>query len=162
MTRLRGRSIATALFASMLSGLLLLFTAPAACAAPACAFVSGSGTQEVENSFTWSTCAEGTPLRVGNTQYGLVHIESGGSTGNTDNHEVTAFAMTQWQAALDKPAINSTVDDFYKHSTFYTTPGGEGRTMCVIVDGNDRDGTGQRGIITAYYTVGVDDCLAEV
>lgn len=161
MKRTSARVAATA-FATLFTGTFLTaLTASPASAAPACAFVSGTGIQEVEAQFAWTQCAEGTPYRVGNLSFGQTHIESGGSTGNEESHQTTAYAQALWQEALSKPPVLATVDDYYKHSTYYTTPGGEGRTMCVIVDGVDRDGVGQKGIITAYYAVGIDDCLQE-
>lgn len=108
-----------------------------------------------------------TGLKEGNATFGRQHIAKGGSTGNTQNHELTAGAKGLWVKALDNVEAGSYIHPFPGGSLSTNQYGADGawRTMCVLVDDNDYtySGTnyGPKGIITAYWVngrVGPNEC----
>lgn len=166
--RARIRSRVRALVVAMVVGLAVLVAAGPASAGPAatqaCAApVSGPGIQAVVQQFTFSpNCGGSTILRQGSTDWGLTHIEIGGGTGNVETHETTDYAKYLWQLALNSSPVRVS-GGFYTMAKYYETPAGIGRVMCVYVDTNNRDGYGQRGIITAFWiaTFFTGDCISE-
>jgi hypothetical protein len=99
------------------------------------------------------------PLREGNSSYGYQHILQGGSTKNTANHEVTAFAQQQWNYAIGGgTSVEGNFAGSRLYVSVYNTSSGATRTMCVVVDNNDLKYAntlyGQKGIITAYWVAG--------
>ena len=105
------------------------------------------------------------PLREGKAGYGYQHILAGGSHGRTHNHEVTAFAQKQWNAAIanakttsGRKPIPGRFPNSWVYTHVYSTPSGIRRTMCVVVDNNDlvfaSKTWGQKGIITAFWMTG--------
>lgn len=169
LKRLRDRSRIIATIFGAVAALLIGISPIQASAVPAstnaCAGPpSGPGIQAAVQYFNFpQVCGSSTILRQGNTVWGLTHIEIGGQTGNTTNHETTTYAKSIWQQALNQPPLTAPVGGYYKHGVYYTTPAGNPRVMCVYVDINDRDGYGQRGIITAFWIASsyISECLTE-
>ena len=84
-------------------------------------------------------CGKGTP------HSGRQHIEKGGSTASTHNHELTDAAKALRAQALDNVDAGSSSHPFPGGSvyTYQCRVGSGDRTMCVLVDDNDYTYSGQ-------------------
>jgi hypothetical protein len=157
------RKVATQAGKRRLAGVVLAATAVVAAsgvvASPASASPPRSGAG-ASNIIQYFTNGSGTriPFRTGNNRFGEQHIRIGGSTANTENHELTGYAKTQWASAMSKASIIGRFPGSQVYSHKYATPGGRQRTMCVAVDTNDflfaGGNYGYKGIITAFWING--------
>jgi hypothetical protein len=112
------------------------------------------------------------PLRTGNSDYGFIHQlrkkDSDLQRVGENHHDVNDYARARWQAAIGNaaPAIVKNDHRYLYFSAQYDSPGGEHRTMCVLVHFTTvRSGYqatyNRKGIITAWWGRGLgysEDC----